>query len=139
MVAALQGFGGVHTEADFAAAAAEFVDPIHTAYRDTVVYECPPNGQGIVALLMLNILERFDLKALGQDTRGPAARAGRGGTPRVPRPRRRLVRPGPRRHAGRPAARQGLRQRAGRADRPRARDGAPCRRRCSTPIPTRST
>jgi gamma-glutamyltranspeptidase / glutathione hydrolase len=68
MVAALQGFGGVHTEADFAAATAEFVDPIHTAYRDTVVYECPPNGQGIVALLMLNILERFDLKALGQDT-----------------------------------------------------------------------
>ena len=68
MVAALQGFGGVHTEADFAAAAAEFVDPIHSAYRDTVVYECPPNGQGIVVLLMLNILERFDLKAMGQDT-----------------------------------------------------------------------
>jgi gamma-glutamyltranspeptidase/glutathione hydrolase len=68
MVAALQGFGGVHTEADFAAAAAEFVDPIHTAYRDAVVYECPPNGQGIVVLLMLNILERFDLKAMGQDT-----------------------------------------------------------------------
>ena len=68
MVAALQAFGGVHTEADFAAAAAEFVDPIHTAYRDTIVYECPPNGQGIVALLMLNILERFELKALGEDT-----------------------------------------------------------------------
>jgi gamma-glutamyltranspeptidase / glutathione hydrolase len=68
MVAALQGFGGVHTEADFAAAAAEVVSPIHTGYRDTVVYECPPNGQGIVVLQMLNILERFDLKALGQDT-----------------------------------------------------------------------
>ena len=68
MVAALKGFGGLHTEADFAAASAEFVDPIHSAYRDTVVYECPPNGQGIVALLMLNMLERFDLKALGQDT-----------------------------------------------------------------------
>ena len=68
MVAALQSFGGVHTEADFAAASAEFVDPIHTGYRDAVVYECPPNGQGIVVLLMLNILERFDLKALGQDS-----------------------------------------------------------------------
>jgi gamma-glutamyltranspeptidase / glutathione hydrolase len=33
-----------------------------------VVYECPPNGQGIVVLQMLNILERFDLKALGQGT-----------------------------------------------------------------------
>jgi len=68
MVAALRAFGGLHTEADFAAASAEFVDPIHSSYRDTVVYECPPNGQGIVALLMLNMLERFDLKALGQDT-----------------------------------------------------------------------
>ena len=68
MVAALQSFGGVHTEADFAAASAELVDPIHSGYRDAVVYECPPNGQGIIVLLILNILERFDLKALGQDT-----------------------------------------------------------------------
>ncbi len=68
MVAALQGFGGVHTAADFATASAELVDPIHTGYRDAVVYQCPPNGQGIVVLQMLNILERFDLKALGQDT-----------------------------------------------------------------------
>jgi gamma-glutamyltranspeptidase / glutathione hydrolase len=68
MVASLQGFGGVHTEADFAAATAEFVDPIHSGYRDTVVYECPPNGQGIVALLILNILEPFELSSLGQDT-----------------------------------------------------------------------
>ena len=68
MVASLRGFGGVHTEADFAAAAAEFVTPIHTSYRDAIVYECPPNGQGVVALLLLNILERFDLAKLGQDT-----------------------------------------------------------------------
>ena len=68
MVAALRGFGGVHTEADFAAAAAEFVEPIHTSYRGTEVYECPPNGQGFVVLQMLNILEQFDLAALGQDT-----------------------------------------------------------------------
>lgn len=68
MVASLAAMGGLHTEADFAAAAAEFVTPIHTTYRgDTVVYECPPNGQGVVALLLLNILERFDLAALPGD------------------------------------------------------------------------
>ena len=68
MVATLRGFGGAHTEADFAAATAEFVTPIHSSYRDVVVYECPPNGQGIVALLLLNMLERFDLAALGRDS-----------------------------------------------------------------------
>ena len=67
MVAACNGFGGVHSSSDFAAAAAEFVEPIHTGYRDVEVYECPPNGQGVVALLMLNILERFDLAALDPD------------------------------------------------------------------------
>ncbi len=68
MVASLRAFGGVHTEADFAAATAEFVPAIHSLYRDTTVYECPPNGQGIVVLLLLNILERFDLRQLGRDT-----------------------------------------------------------------------
>jgi gamma-glutamyltranspeptidase/glutathione hydrolase len=67
MVAALNGFGGLHTTEDFAAATAEFVTPIHTGYRDAVVYECPPNGQGVVALLLLNILERFELRQLPAD------------------------------------------------------------------------
>ncbi|MEK0082147.1 gamma-glutamyltransferase [Benzoatithermus flavus] len=68
MVASLQTAGGLHTEADFAAAAAEFVTPVHTTYRgDVVVYECPPNGQGIVALLLLNILERFDPRQMAGD------------------------------------------------------------------------
>ena len=123
MVAALQGFGGVHTAADFATASAELVDPIHAGYRDTVVYECPPNGQGIVVLEMLNILERFDLKALGQDTAARLHVLAEAAPPRVPRPRRCLVRHRPRRDADRPPARQRLRQRAGSADRPRARDG----------------
>ena len=61
MVTALRGFGGLHTEDDFATQAVELVNPIHTTYRDATVYECPPNGQGVVALLMLNVLERFDL------------------------------------------------------------------------------
>ncbi len=60
MVATLKGFGGFHEMADFASATAEQVEPIHTRYRDVQVYECPPNGQGVIALLMMNILEGFD-------------------------------------------------------------------------------
>ena len=67
MVASLAEHGGLHEEADFAAAAAEWVTPIHSLYRDATVYECPPNGQGVVALLILNILERFDLAVLPRD------------------------------------------------------------------------
>jgi gamma-glutamyltranspeptidase / glutathione hydrolase len=69
MVASLRAAGGWHAEEDFAAARAELVEPIHTAYRgDLHVYECPPNGQGVVALAMLNILENFRLAGL--DPRG---------------------------------------------------------------------
>ncbi len=57
MVDCLRRWGGLHEIEDFAAFEAEFVDPIHGTYHDLIVYECPPNGQGIVALLMLNILE----------------------------------------------------------------------------------
>ena len=64
MVATLRSFGGLHSEEDFAAARPEFVDPIHTIYRDTHVYQCPPNGQGLITLMMLNILEGYDLASL---------------------------------------------------------------------------
>jgi gamma-glutamyltranspeptidase/glutathione hydrolase len=64
MVAYLRSEGGLHTLEDFAAAAGEFVRPIKTSYRGLEVYECPPNGQGVIALLMLNILEGLDLAAL---------------------------------------------------------------------------
>ena len=56
--------GGFISLADLAAQKSEWVEPISTDYRGYTVYEIPPNGQGLTALLTLNILEGFDLAAL---------------------------------------------------------------------------
>src|SRR5690606_23425798 len=56
--------GGLITEADLAAHAPEWVEPIRTTYRGFDVWELPPNGQGLVALLALNILEDTELPSL---------------------------------------------------------------------------
>ena len=64
MVAHLRGHGGQHTEEDFAAHASEYVTPIRTTYRGHEVVQIPPNGQGITALIMLNILQGYDLGAI---------------------------------------------------------------------------
>jgi gamma-glutamyltranspeptidase / glutathione hydrolase len=53
--------GGTMTAADLAEYTAEWVEPISTTYRDWTVYEMPPNGTGIAALEMLNIMENFPL------------------------------------------------------------------------------
>lgn len=57
--------GGTHTEKDFAEYSSEWVDPISTTYRGWTVYELPPNGQGLAALEMLNIMETFPLDKSG--------------------------------------------------------------------------
>ena len=67
----LKELGGLHEEEDFAAQRAEWVEPIHAPYRGYDVYECPPNGQGIVALMILRQLEGF---ALGDESLSEADR-----------------------------------------------------------------
>jgi gamma-glutamyltranspeptidase / glutathione hydrolase len=60
--------GGTHAEKDFAEYSSEWVDPISTTYRGWTVYELPPNGQGLAALEMLNIMETFPLDKSGLNT-----------------------------------------------------------------------
>lgn len=56
---------GFVTYEDMAAHYSEWVDPVSTNYRGYDVWELPPNGQGIAALQMLNILEGYDIKSMG--------------------------------------------------------------------------
>ena len=58
---AMKRHGGMMTAADMAEFSAEWAEPISTNYRDWTVYEMPPNGQGMAALEMLNIMEKFPL------------------------------------------------------------------------------
>jgi len=60
--------GGTMTAADMAEFSSEWVDPISTTYRGWTVLEMPPNGQGIAALEMLNILENFPLAEYGHNS-----------------------------------------------------------------------
>jgi gamma-glutamyltranspeptidase / glutathione hydrolase len=58
---AMKRHNGTMTTRDLADYSSEWVEPISTTYRDWTVYEMPPNGQGIGALEMLNIMETFPL------------------------------------------------------------------------------
>ena len=60
-----QSAGGLFSHQDFAEHTSTFVDPVSTNYRGYDVWELPPNTQGIAVLQMLNLLEPFDLKAMG--------------------------------------------------------------------------
>ena len=60
--------GGYFSLADLADHTDEWVEPVSTNYRGYDVWELPPNGQGIAALEMLNVLEQWDLKSLGHNS-----------------------------------------------------------------------
>lgn len=68
MVQFLRSQGGTHTVEDFADFQPQWVEPISTTYRGWTVYELPPNGQGIAALSMLNIMEHFPLASYGHNS-----------------------------------------------------------------------
>jgi gamma-glutamyltranspeptidase / glutathione hydrolase len=57
--------GGFLSYEDFATHTSTWVEPVSTNYRGYDVWELPPNGQGIAALQMLNILESYDLASMG--------------------------------------------------------------------------
>jgi gamma-glutamyltranspeptidase/glutathione hydrolase len=60
--------GGIITDADLRSYEAFEDAPVRTNYRGTDVFECPPNSQGFLMLEALNILEGFDLKAMGHNS-----------------------------------------------------------------------
>jgi len=60
--------GGPMTRDDLAAHTSQWVEPIRTTYRGYEVAEIPPNGQGIAALIGLNIMEGFDLGTMGRES-----------------------------------------------------------------------
>lgn len=64
IAATVQAAGGCMTVEDLAGHTSTWDEPISTTYRGLRIWECPPNGQGLAALLALNILEGFDLASL---------------------------------------------------------------------------
>ncbi|MCM1512218.1 MAG: gamma-glutamyltransferase [Oxalobacter formigenes] len=66
MVADLQAHGGVLTANDFASHRADWVAPLTVDYRGYQAYNLPPNTQGMASLEILNILNNFDVKKLGE-------------------------------------------------------------------------
>jgi len=68
MVQGLEAGGGLFTAADFAGHQAEVYEPIATTYRGHTVYQTRPPSQGFLLLEMLNLVEGFDLRPLGQNS-----------------------------------------------------------------------
>ncbi|MCQ3804178.1 MAG: gamma-glutamyltransferase family protein [bacterium] len=63
IIEALDMHGGCMTMEDLRSHRSTFEAPVSSTYRDHTVYECPPNGQGITALMALNILEGYDISS----------------------------------------------------------------------------
>jgi gamma-glutamyltranspeptidase/glutathione hydrolase len=66
MDAYFRRIGAPHRKLDFERHRSEWIDPVSVNYRGYDVWELPPNGQGIAALQMLNILEGYDLRKMGR-------------------------------------------------------------------------
>ena len=64
MVATLNAAGGTHTMDDFASTQCDYTQPISGTYGDLEVVEHPPNGHGATAILMMNMMKRFDIKSM---------------------------------------------------------------------------
>ena len=64
LVAYSKEMGGYFSKRDFTEHAVSWDEPVSTSYRGHDVWELPPNGQGIAALQMLNVLEQFDIAGL---------------------------------------------------------------------------
>ncbi|MEJ1158902.1 gamma-glutamyltransferase family protein [Prosthecomicrobium sp. N25] len=60
LVATLRASGGVHELDDFADHRGEYVAPMNATFRGYTVHQCPPNGQGVIALLIMRILEQLE-------------------------------------------------------------------------------
>ena len=95
IVARIQQLGGFLTLDDLKKNQPTWVTPISTTYKGYRVWELPPNNQGIAALEMLRILEPYDLKAMGQNSRAVSAPSHRGEEARVRRSRAVRRRRGP--------------------------------------------
>ena len=60
--------GGFLSYEDLSSHTGNWVDPVSTNYRGFDVWELPPNGQGIAALQILNIIELFDISSMDHDS-----------------------------------------------------------------------
>ncbi len=70
MASSMQALGGLHTPEDFARHKGDYVTPIATDYKGVRMWECPPPGQGLTALLMLNIISAYGPEKFGSDPLG---------------------------------------------------------------------
>ena len=68
IVAFSESHGGFFTIEDFEDHTSTWVEPVSTSYRGYDIWEIPPNSSGIVALMMLNILEGYDIASMGHNS-----------------------------------------------------------------------
>jgi gamma-glutamyltranspeptidase / glutathione hydrolase len=69
IIATLRALGGVHDADDFASQRSDYVTPISTSYQGHDVVECPPNGQGLAALMIIRTLAGYDVAGLSDTDR----------------------------------------------------------------------